>query len=64
MKTLKTVGGMIFILVFLLFGFILGFIVVAWRFDRLASWLFVPYALWVSFASLLNASILILNSSR
>jgi benzodiazapine receptor len=40
---------------------ILAFIVAAWRNDRLAAWLFVPYALWVAFATLLNASIWWLN---
>jgi tryptophan-rich sensory protein len=40
---------------------ILGFIATAWHVDRLASWLFVPYGLWVAFATLLNASILMLN---
>lgn len=33
----------------------------AHRDDRLAAGLFVPYALWVAFATLLNASIIILN---
>jgi tryptophan-rich sensory protein len=28
--------------------------VVFWRFDRLAGWLFVPLALWVGFAAVLN----------
>lgn len=50
----------LFVILFLLLT-ILGFIVATWRSDRLASWLFVPCAVWVSFASLLNASILILN---
>jgi tryptophan-rich sensory protein len=40
---------------------ILAFIRVAWRRDRLAAWLFVPYAAWVAFASVLNASIVWLN---
>ena len=40
---------------------IVAFIVRSWSRDRTAAWLFVPYAAWVSFASLLNASILILN---
>ncbi len=40
---------------------IIAFIVSARRQDRLAAWLFVPYAAWVSFASLLNLSIAILN---
>ena len=40
---------------------IIAFIVTAWRQDRLAAWLFVPYAAWVAFASALNGSILMLN---
>lgn len=40
---------------------ILAFAVTSWRLDRLASWLFAPYALWVAFAALLNASIFVLN---
>lgn len=40
---------------------IVGFIVVSWRQDRLAALLFVPYAAWVAFATLLNVSIAILN---
>ena len=40
---------------------IVGFIIASWRADRIAAWLFVPYAAWVSFASLLNISIAVLN---
>ncbi len=40
---------------------ILAFIALAWRRDRVSALLFVPYAAWVSFASLLNGSILWLN---
>ncbi len=40
---------------------ILAFIGVSWSRDRLAAWLFVPYAAWVAFASLLNASVWWLN---
>ncbi len=40
---------------------IIGFIVLARRIDRLAAWLFAPYALWVAFATLLNFSIWWLN---
>jgi benzodiazapine receptor len=40
---------------------ILAFIVTSWRLDRMAAWLFVPYAVWVSFASLLNGLIWMLN---
>jgi tryptophan-rich sensory protein len=40
---------------------IVAFIATAWRVDRIAAWLFVPYLAWVSFATLLNASIWWLN---
>ena len=40
---------------------IIGFIAVCWRADRVAAVLFLPYAAWVSFATLLNASIWLLN---
>jgi tryptophan-rich sensory protein len=40
---------------------ILAFIAVTWRQDRLSALLFVPYALWVGFASTLNGAILLLN---
>lgn len=40
---------------------ILAFIAVAGRRDRIAAWLFVPYAAWVAFASALNLSIWLLN---
>jgi tryptophan-rich sensory protein len=32
-----------------------------WRIDRLAGMLFVPYVLWVGFATMLNASLWWLN---
>jgi tryptophan-rich sensory protein len=40
---------------------VVWFIVATWREDRPAAWLFLPYAAWVGFASLLNGSILLLN---
>jgi translocator protein len=40
---------------------IVTFIVLQWRKDRTAALLFVPYAGWVAFASLLNASLTVLN---
>jgi len=40
---------------------ILGFMVVAWREDRVASGLFAPYVAWVGFAAVLNGAILLLN---
>ncbi|WP_312357830.1 TspO/MBR family protein [Agrobacterium sp.] len=40
---------------------ILAFIALSYRRDRVSMWLFMPYALWVAFATVLNASIGILN---
>ena len=40
---------------------ILAFIATTWRSQPIAAWLFVPYAAWVGFASVLNLSILLLN---
>ena len=53
--------GLALIVVLLLLGAIIAFIATAWRRDRVAAWLFVPYAAWVAFASLLNTAILVLN---
>jgi tryptophan-rich sensory protein len=36
-------------------------VVMFWRIDRLAGWLLVPYAAWVSFASVLNFALWRLN---
>jgi len=44
-----------------LFAVILAFIVRQWNSDRISSAMFVPYAAWVCFASLLNGSIVYLN---
>lgn len=40
---------------------IVGVILTAWRADRIASWLMMPYLAWVSFAGLLNAAVAWLN---
>ena len=40
---------------------ILAFIFVAWDRDRPSALMFIPYAIWVSFAGLLNAAIWWLN---
>ena len=40
---------------------ILSFIALQWRRNRTTAILFVPYALWVAFASLLNYSLYHLN---
>ena len=44
-----------------LFVVILAFIGQQWRSDRISSFLFLPYAAWIAFASLLNLAIVILN---
>lgn len=41
---------------------VLATLVAFWRLDRVSGLLFVPYLAWVSFASLLNATILAMNS--
>jgi tryptophan-rich sensory protein len=53
--------GLALVVVLLLLAAILAFIVASWRQDRLAAWLFAPYAAWVAFASVLNAAIFALN---
>jgi tryptophan-rich sensory protein len=40
---------------------IIAFIAASWRTDRIVAWLFVPYAVWVAFASSLNLAIGLLN---
>ena len=52
-------GGLFIILT--LFATIVCFIVIQWWTDRLSAQLFVPYAVWVGFASLLNFEIFRLN---
>lgn len=47
--------------ILLLLATIVGFILIARKVSRLASGLFVPYALWVAFATSLNAAIWSLN---
>jgi tryptophan-rich sensory protein len=53
--------GLALVVILLMLAAILAFIVTAWRLDRVAAWLFAPYAAWVAFASLLNGSIWMLN---
>ncbi|QWG26027.1 tryptophan-rich sensory protein [Bradyrhizobium sediminis] len=40
---------------------IIGFIMITWRQDKIASLLFAPYAAWVAFALVLNGAIWLLN---
>jgi benzodiazapine receptor len=53
--------GLALTVVLLLLASILGFIATTWQRDRMAAWLFMPYAAWVAFASVLNAAIFVLN---
>ncbi|MEO6381569.1 MAG: TspO/MBR family protein [Nitrobacter sp.] len=53
--------GIALVVILLLLAMILAFIAMSWWRDRQAALLFTPYAAWVAFASVLNASILALN---
>jgi tryptophan-rich sensory protein len=53
--------GLALAIVLLMLGTIFAFIAASWRRDRVAAWLFAPYAAWVAFASVLNGSIWMLN---
>ena len=53
--------GIALIVVGALFAVIVAFIATAWRRVRVAALLFIPYAAWVGFATMLNASIWWLN---
>ena len=49
------------VVILAMLALIVAFIARSWREDRVAGWLFVPYAAWVSFATVLNLSVAILN---
>jgi len=53
--------GLALLIILALFAAILAFIAAARGTDSVSAWLFVPYALWVGFASLLNGAIWHLN---
>jgi tryptophan-rich sensory protein len=53
--------GVAVLVILVLWFLILLTIVAFWRISRVASILLVPYILWVSFATLLNAAIFLLN---
>jgi translocator protein len=53
--------GLALVVILLMLATIVVFMAAAWRQDRVAAWLFVPYAVWVAFASVLNTSIFKLN---
>ncbi len=54
-------SGLALAIVAALLAVILAFIVQRWHADSVSALLFVPYACWVAFATLLNASIVVLN---
>lgn len=49
------------VIILLMLAAIMGFILRAWTSDRVSSLLFMPYAAWVAFASVLNGVIFLLN---
>ena len=53
--------GLAFAVIVILLATILTFIRVVWPSDRIAAWMFVPYAVWVAFASILNGYIFSAN---
>ena len=55
--------GLALAIVAALLAVIVAFIAEQWTPDRVSAWLFVPYACWVAFATLLNASIVVLNKN-
>lgn len=53
--------GFALIVIALLFLSILAFIALSWSADRIAALLFIPYAAWVAYASVLNGAIALRN---
>lgn len=49
------------IVIVLLLLLIIHFFLKSYKFNKIISYLFIPYILWVSFATILNMAILILN---
>ncbi|MGV1871034.1 TspO/MBR family protein [Agrobacterium rosae] len=58
--TMQSPTGALILIVPMLICMI-AFIIMTSTRDRISMWLFVPYAVWVAFATLLNASIVYLN---
>ena len=50
-----------FLGVHIIIALAIAFILRAWRTDKIASLLFVPYALWVTVAMALNGALILLN---
>ncbi len=60
--TNQVLAGLALVIILALLAVIVIFVLRAWIRVRAAALLFLPYAAWVAFASVLNASLLILNS--
>lgn len=54
-------SGLALVVIIALFVVVVGFIAASWPQERTAAWLFVPYAAWLAFATVLNASIFTLK---
>ncbi len=57
-------GDLALALILALLALILIFIGLQWSVNRAAALLFVPYAVWVAYASALNAAVLNINSAE
>lgn len=53
--------GLAFVVILALLASILTFMFASWRQDKVATWLFAPYVVWVGFATLLNGALWWLN---
>lgn len=53
--------GLALVEIVVLWAAIVTTIVLAWPLQRVAAWLLVPYLAWVSYATALNAAIVVLN---
>jgi translocator protein len=53
--------GAALLVILVLLALVIAFIINRWPADRISAYLFLPYAAWVGFAAILNASIVILN---
>jgi tryptophan-rich sensory protein len=53
--------GLALLVIVLLFAMTIAFMRSAARLDKIAVWLFAPYALWVAFAAALNGALFFLN---
>lgn len=57
---LKMTGSALIVIILMDIA-VLAFMIAAYRRDKAAFWLFVPYAMWLCYATLLNSAIFLLN---